>query len=430
MKKVSISLAGALLVLAACKKDSTSTTPQSTDFPTTTLTPAVSTIRVAGLPAPYATTVATNYPQVLMKRPAGATLQVPAGYVVNIFREGVKNGRGLAIAPNGDVFVAQGNSNQIMVLRANSTGAADSVGVWASEGLLDRPMGMAFQGNYLYVACSGAVYRYDYTSGQTKASGAPTKLVTIPEGGQHAYRTLLILNNKMYVPIGSSQNVVVEQDTRATVQEFNLDGSGGVTYASGTRSPLGIDVNPARPGEIWQAVNERDELGDGLVPDYATVLPRGSFFGYPWVYLAPTNRDPRITGPVPAQVANTRTPEVLFEPHSAAIGLAFYKGTMFPADARGDLFIAMHGSWNRSVGTGYKVVRIRMDKTTGAPATAGPDGRGASYEDFVTGWQLNPGQVGTPQVWGRPVGVITAADGSLLIADDGAGVVWRVSYRG
>lgn len=233
----------------------------------------------------------------------------------------------------------------------------------------------------------------------------------------------------MYVGVGSSLNVVVEQDPgRATIQEFNLDGSGQTTYAAGMRNPQGLDVNPARPGELWATVAERDDLGDELVPDYATAVPRGAFFGYPWVYLAPGNRDPRITGPLPAQVASTRTPEVLFQSHSAALGLTFYNGAMFPADVRGDLFIGMRGSWNRSAGTGYKIVRIKMDPS-GVPETLGPDGRGAGYEDFVTGWDLNAGQKATPQVWGRPVGLVTAADGALLIADEAGGIVWRVSYN-
>ncbi|GGF26435.1 PQQ-dependent sugar dehydrogenase [Hymenobacter cavernae] len=432
MKVTTLLLAGlSLLGLAACNQDDDGGTPPiSTNFPTETLTPNPTTIRVADLPAPYATMSVTNYPQVLNTRPANAKLRVPQGYAVNIFQDSLATGRWMAIAPNGDVFVAQMNLNQITVLRdSDRDGRADQKTVWASGGILNRPMGMAFQGNSFYVACSNALLRYDYTSGQTAAGNAPTKLADLPGGGQHPARSLLIYNNKFYVGIGSSQNASVEEDSRrATIQEFNLDGSGQTTYASGLRNPQGLDVNPARPGEIWSAVNERDELGDNLVPDYATAVPRNGFFGYPWVYLAPTNRDPRITGPLPTQVASTRTPEVLFEAHAAALGLTFYTGNMFPSDARGDIFVAMRGSWNRSEGSGYKVVRIRMN-AAGLPETASANGRGASYEDFVTGWHLNAGVKAAPQVWGRPVGVITAADGSLLIAEDGGGVIWRVSYK-
>ena len=433
MKTTAYLLTGALLLgMTACNNDDDDNAePQAADFPTETLTPTTTTIRLADLPAPGATPSSTNYPQVLMDRPADAKLRVPQGYAVNIFREDLPTGRWMAVAPNGDVFVAQMMQNQITVLRdADGDGRAETSTVWASAGVLDRPMGMAFDGNYFYVACSGALLRYDYTSGQTTATGTPTKLADLPGGAQHPARSLMIYNNKMYVGIGSSQNATVEQDARrTTIQEFNLDGSGQATYASGLRNPQGMDVNPARPGEIWTVSNERDLLGDDLVPDYVTAVPRGGFFGYPWVYLSPNNPDPRVPGPVPAVVASTRTPEVLLRAHSAALGLTFYKGTAFPADARGDLFVTMRGSWNRAEGSGYKVVRIRMN-AAGLPETAGADGRGAGYEDFVTGWHLNDGQRAAPQVWGRPVGITVANDGALLIAEDGAGVIWRVSYRG
>ena len=433
MNITTLLLAGlSLLGLASCNQDDDGGNPPiSTDFPTETLPPTPTTIRVADLPAPYASMSVTNYPQVLNPRPTSAKLRVPQGYAINIFQDSVEAGRWMAIAPNGDVFVAQMERNQITVLRdTDRDGYADQRSVWATGGELNRPMGMVFQGNAFYVAASNALLRYDYTSGQTKASGAPTKLADLPGGGQHPARSLLLYNNKLYVGIGSSQNATVEQDSRrATIQEFNLDGSGQTTYASGLRNPQGLDVNPARPGELWTAVNERDELGDDLVPDYATAVPREGFFGYPWVYLSPTNRDPRLTGALPTQVASTRTPEVLFRAHSVALGLTFYTGNAFPADAKGDMFVAFRGSWNRSEGTGYKVVRIRMN-AAGLPETAGADGRGASYEDFVTGWHLNAGEKATPQVWGRPVGIITAADGSLLIAEDGGGVIWRVRYKG
>ncbi|TGE27454.1 PQQ-dependent sugar dehydrogenase [Hymenobacter metallicola] len=421
----------AALSLVACDSDDAAEEPQNGDFPTETLTASPVTIRVSDLPAPFASQSVTNYPQLLQERPENARLKVPQGYAVNIFADDLPQGRWMAVAPNGDVFVAQMMLNQIMVLRdTNGDGRADERTVWATGGPLSRPMGMAFNGNYFYVATSGALLRYDYTSGQKQATGQPRQLAELPGGGQHPARSLLLYNNKLYVGIGSSENASVEQDPRrTTIQEFDLEGGNRVTYASGLRNPQGMDVNPARAGEIWAVVNERDALGDDLVPDYATAVPRGAFFGYPWAYLAPDKRDPRITAPAPPEVANTRTPEVLLRAHSAALGLAFYTGTAFPVDARGDLFLAMRGSWNRSVGSGYKVVRVRMN-SAGLPETAGPDGRGASFEDFVTGWQLNEGQAAPPQVWGRPVGIITGPDGSLLIAEDGNGIVWRVSYRG
>ncbi|MDO7876163.1 PQQ-dependent sugar dehydrogenase [Hymenobacter sp. ASUV-10] len=419
------------LGLTACDKDDDSTGLQGGQFPTETLTPSATTLRVADLPAPFATQSVTNYPQVLAERPATARLKVPQGYRVNVYQDNLPQGRWMAAAPNGDIFVAQMALNQITVLRdTNNDGRADQQTVWATGGVLNRPLGMAFNGNYFYVACSNAILRYDYNSGQTQAGGPPTQLAELPGGAQHPARSLLIHNNKLYVGIGSSENATVEQDPRrTTIQEFNLDGSSPATYASGLRNPQGLGINPARPDELWTVVNERDGLGDDLVPDYATAVPRDAFFGYPWAYLAPDKRDPRVTAPAPAQVAATRTPEVLLRAHCAALGLAFYTGTAFPEDARGDLFLAMRGSWNRSVGSGYKVVRVRMN-ASGLPETAGPDGRGAAYEDFVTGWQTNEGQPAPPQVWGRPVGLLSAPDGSLLIAEDGQGIVWRVSYGG
>ncbi|UPL50233.1 PQQ-dependent sugar dehydrogenase [Hymenobacter sublimis] len=432
MKNITKLLLLTALSLGACDNENNAEEePQNEDIQTETLTPSPTRIRLADVPAPFASQSVTNYPQVLAQRPDDARLRAPQGYSVNTFADDLPQGRWLAVAPNGDVFVAQMMLNQITVLRdTNGDGRADERSVWATGGVLNRPMGMAFNGNYFYVACSGAILRYDYSSGQRQAGGQPTQLVELPGGGQHPARSLLLYNNKLYVGIGSSQNAAVEQDPRrTTIQEYNLDGTGGTTYASGLRNPQGMAVNPARSGEIWSVVNERDGLGDDLVPDYATVVPRGAFFGYPWAYLSPEKRDPRVTDPAPPQVATTRTPEVLLRAHAAALGLTFYTGSVFPEDARGDLFLAMRGSWNRSVGSGYKVVRVRMN-AAGVPETAGPDGRGAAYEDFVTGWQLNEGQAAPPQVWGRPVGLITGPDGSLLIAEDGAGVVWRVSYRG
>ena len=271
-------LIGLVVGGAACNNDDDNAEePQQAEVQTETLTPAVTTLRVANLPAPFASQSVTNYPQLLQDRPADARLRAPQGYTVNTFADDLPQGRWLAVAPNGDVFVAQMMLNQIMVLRdTNGDGRADERSVWATGGVLNRPLGMAFNGNYFYVATSGAILRYDYSSGQKQAAGQPTQLAELPGGGQHPARTLLIHNNKMYVGIGSSENASVERDQRrTTIQEFNLDGSGQTTYASGLRNPQGMAVNPARTGEIWSVVNERDGLGDDLVPDYATAVPRG-----------------------------------------------------------------------------------------------------------------------------------------------------------
>ncbi len=287
-------------------------------------------------------------------------------------------------------------------------------------GMLDKPHGMVLNGNYFYVGATEAILRYDYTMGQTKATGEPVKLANLPGGGQHVTRNLIIKDNKLYVAIGSSVNVGIEGDpVRTTIQQYNLDGSGGVPYATGLRNPVGLDINPIT-NEIWTTVIERDGLGDELVPDYFTSVKQGGFYGYPYAYLAPGNLDPRIK--VSSPLTNTTlTPDVLFKSHETAIGALFYKGTTFPKDYRNDALIALHGSWNRSKGAGYKIVRVRMN-AQGAPK--------GGYEDFVTGWHINPGQNGTPQVFGRPISIVQGADGSLLISDDAAGVVWRLRYKG
>ncbi|GAA3976615.1 PQQ-dependent sugar dehydrogenase [Hymenobacter antarcticus] len=410
-----------LLSLAACNKNNDpEVDPATQDFPTEVLQPVTTTVRLVDLPAPFASTSATNFPQVLAARPANARLRVPQGYAVNIFAE-APNARWMTVAPNGDIFLAQPSLNQITVLRdANRDGRVDETFVWDAGGVLFLPHGMAFDGNFLYVGNTNSIIRYAYSSGQTRASGAATQLAVLPGGGNHVTRTLLIHNNKIYAAVGSAKNVGIEDDVeRASVQQYNLDGTGRVTYASGLRNPVGLALNP-QSNAIWTVVNERDGLGDELVPDYATALVPNAFYGYPYAYLAPGNRDPRITATSPL-TATTRTPDILFKSHSAPLGLAFYTGTAFPADARGDAYVAFHGSWNRSAGTGYKVVRLKMN------AQGQPEG---GYEDFITGWHLNADQPGTPQVFGRPVSIVTASDGSLLVSDAVAGIIWRVRYRG
>ena len=414
-------LATLLLGLAACNDDTDSPTPNDefADQPTDVIMAPNITTRVSDLPAPDTTASAVNFPQVLMERPAGARFQVPQGFALNLFGK-MPNARWLAMAPNGDVFVAQSGLNQISIMRdSDNNGSMDQTFVWATGGVLNTPYGMAFNGNFFYVAVSGAILRYDYTSGQTAASAAPTKLTDLVPGGQHPARVLLIKGNKMYAGIGSALNVGIEQPRRATIEEFNLDGSGRVTYASGIRNPQGLAVNPVT-NELWTTCIERDGLGDELVPDYFTNVQPGGFYGYPFAYLAPSKLDPRVRASSPL-TATTITPQVLFRAHETAIGAMFYQGTTFPADYRNDAYIAIRGSWNRSKGVGYKVVRVRMN------AQGMPEG---GYEDFITGWHLNPGVTGTPQVFGRPISIIEGANGTMLIADDAGGTIWRLRYKG
>ena len=413
-----------ILGMASCNsQDSSSPTPDVTTGDQTTDVITATTILVSAnnLPAPDTTASSVNYPQVLASRPANARFQVPQGFAINLFAPAIPNARWLAIAPNGDVFVAQTDMNQISILRdTNNDGVADQTFVWDVGGMLDKPHGLVFNGNFLYVGATEAILRYGYTSGQTKAGGSPTKLVGLPGGGQHVTRTILIKDNKLYAAIGSSVNVGVEGDPRrTTIQQFNLDGSGRVPYATGLRNPVGLDVNPIT-NELWTTVIERDGLGDELVPDYLTSVKQGGFYGYPYAYLSPQNLDPRVKVTSPL-TASTITPSVLFKGHETAIGVLFYRGTAFPEAYRHDAYVTLRGSWNRSKGVGYKVVRVRLN-AQGVPV--------GGYENFITGWHINPDQAGIPQVFGRPISIVQMPDGSILISDDAGGTIWRVRYKG
>ncbi len=411
-----------LLALAACNKtnDTPNPNPDLADQPTDVINAPNITVGISGLPAPDTTAGAVNWPQVLMERPAGARFQVPQGFAINLFGT-VPNPRSLAVAPNGDVFVAQGGMNQITVLRDNDKdGHVDETFVWDVGGMVFQPYGMAFKDNYFYVTSTDALLRYPYTSGQTKATGAPTKLAMLVAGGQHPSRALVIGDNKLYIGTGSSINAGREDSPRrATIEEYNLDGTGRVTYAAGIRNPQGLAISPVT-NQLWSTCIERDGLGDELVPDYLTAVRPGGFYGWPYAYFTPDRRDPRVSFTSPL-TASTLMPSVLFKAHETSIGVLFYRGTTFPAEYRNDAFVAMRGSWNRKVGVGYKVVRVRMN-AQGAPV--------GGYEDFVTGWHLNPGQNGVPQVFGRPISLVQGADGSMLIADDAGGTVWRLRYKG
>ena len=420
-------LLGAVILLPACKKDDAATTPEpGADWAMAALSSQNVTITVDGLPAADTAASVTNYPQVLTMRPSTARFQAPAGFAVNLFHENMPEVRTVCVAPNGDVFAAISTANKIVVLRdGDNNGYAETVATWDAGGMLNRPYGMAFYQNRLYVANSAALVRYDYSSGQTAASAAPTVLAMYPGGGQHPYRSLVLdtVNQRIYIGIGSTINVGFENDARyATIQRFNLDGSGGITYTSGIRNPQGLAIN-YRSGSpvLWSAVNERDGLGNQLVPDYVTELPTaGLFYGWPYVYLRADKRDPRIAATNPV-VAGTKTPEVLLEAHCAALGLMFYTGSQFPAEYRGDAFVTMRGSWNRADASGYKMVRLRMN--TAGHAVGG-------YEDFLKGWRLNEGSLGKPEVFGRPVSAVTARDGSILITDDAGGGIWRLRWKG
>ncbi|HBE82807.1 MAG TPA: L-sorbosone dehydrogenase, partial [Blastocatellia bacterium] len=365
-------------------------------------------------------TESARRPSRVIPQPADATLTVPKGFKVNVFAEGdFTYPRWMALAPNGDVFVADSRANRVVVLRdANKDGKADQRWVWSAK--LAQPFGMAFHGDWFYVANTDSVVRFRYKTGQTEAVGDPERIVELTAGGynQHWTRNVIFSpdGKKMFVSIGSATNVSVEDDPRrAAISVYDPDGKNHRIYAGGLRNPIGLAWNP-KTGELWTAVNERDGLGDDLVPDYATSVKEGGFYGWPYSYIG-QNEDPRRKGESPDHVKRSIVPDVLFTSHVAALGIEFYTGKMFPKEYRGDAFVAFHGSWNRAKLSGYTVVRIKFDDKGKLEANA--------YEDFVSGWLPNPD---SNEVWGRPVGLLVNSDGSLLITDDGGRKIWRVSY--
>jgi glucose/arabinose dehydrogenase len=367
-------------------------------------------IRIDQLPAPFATQSSGN-PPVVMRRPKDAALHVPPGFNVTLWATGFGNPRNMAYSPNGDIFVAETGDGNIAVLR----GGQPTQRVTFASGL-NEPFGLAFQGPWLYVGNVDEIVRFRYQNGQVAAAGKPEHVAELSPGG-HSTRNIIFNRDgtKLYVAVGSRSNVSDETSTpiRAAITEMNADGSGAHVFASGLRNPVGLAWNPAN-GTLWTSVNERDDLGDDLVPDYVTDVRAGAFYGWPFSYLG-RNVDPRRTGERRDLVAKAIAPAVLLQAHSAALGIAFYNGTMFPAKYRGGLFVAMHGSWNRSQRTGYKVVFVPFTNGTASN----------SYDDFLAGFSPDPN---ARSVWGRPVGLLVMRDGSLLVSDDGAGVIWRVSY--
>jgi glucose/arabinose dehydrogenase len=379
----------------------------------------------ASLPEPNPGESASLRPSVV-GRPAGVPLQAPEGFVVTLYAEGLQNPRWMAVAENGDVFLAEPRAGHVLLLRdADGDGLAEQRSVFV-EGL-DRPHGLALHAGYLYVGDVNAVWRLPYRPGDTAPAGELQQVT--PDGALdgsdgHWTRNIAIdaAGRQLYVAIGSASNLAEEAPPRASVQVFDLSADGGTatnqaTLASGLRNPVGIAIRPESE-ELWVVVNERDRMGDGLVPDYLTHLEPGGFYGWPYAYIG-AHPQPELGEKRPDLVAKAIVPDLLFRSHSAPIGLVFYDGDSFPAEMRGDAFVALRGSWNANNPVGYMVVRVPL-------ADGRPEG---FYETFLTGFRIDsPGDEGRAEVWGRPAGLAVAPDGSLLVADDTSGTVWRVSY--
>jgi glucose/arabinose dehydrogenase len=404
-------------------------------------------IVLADLPQPYSTESVSTKSRIV-PRPEGMLPQAPAGFKVGLFADGLNEPRVLRVAPNGDVFVVETQSGRVRIFRGISPdGKPKESSVFATG--FHEPYGMVFyplgkNPKWLYVANTDSVVRYAYKNGDLRATGKPEVVIAdLPSSlsrddkAWHAYDLAVAQGHKppdhghwtrdlafsldgkrLFIGVGSASNVDDPDDhpsetRRADILEYTPQGKFVKIYASGIRNPSGIAVNPTT-GQLWCSVNERDGLGNDLVPDYISHVTEGGFYGWPWYYLG-DHPDPRHKGKHPELKDKALVPDVLLQSHSASLQMTFYDGKQFPAEYRGDIFASQHGSWNRLVRSGYEVVRVPLKngKSNGV------------YEDFLTGFLTPEGDV-----WGRPVGVTTAPDGSLLVSDDGSGSIWRISYTG
>jgi glucose/arabinose dehydrogenase len=377
------------------------------------------------LPAPYATKSAENGPDVVA-RPKDAWPKTLPGFKAEEFATKLENPRLLRTAPNGDVFLAESSPGNIRIFRGiGSDGRAEQNEVFAKG--LNQPYGITFyppgpNPQWIYVGDTDAVVRFPYKVGDLKASGSPQHIAELPHAEGHWTRDIQFTpdGKKMFVSVGSASNVddpdtTPEEKNRADIWEMNPDGSGMRIYAYGIRNAGGGLAMNSKTGELWCSVNERDGLGDNLVPDYITHVQDGGFYGWPWWYMG-GHQDPRHKGKHPELKDKVITPDVPLQAHNASLQLTFYDGKQFPAEYQGDIFASEHGSWNRSVRAGYEVIRIPLHQSGHATG---------EYEDFLTGFVVDNGHV-----WGRPVGITVAKDGSLLVSDDGSNTIWRVVYTG
>jgi glucose/arabinose dehydrogenase len=382
-------------------------------------------ITVNDLPQPYATQSAENGPK-LVGRPDNVWPVAPAGYKVELYASDLDNPRTLRTAPNGDIFLTESDAGRVRVFRGlTSHGKPEQSAIFSSG--LKRPYGLAFyppgpDPQWLYVGNEREVVRFPYQNGDLKASGPAQHIADLPGPGGHWTRAVAFSQDgrRMFVAVGSGSNVddpdtSPREKNRADILVCDPTNCKLSVYAYGIRNAGGgIAIDP-QTGELWCSVNERDGLGDNLVPDYITHVQEGGFYGWPWWYMG-GHQDPRHQDKHPELKDKAIVPDVLLQPHNASLEFTFYEGQQFPAEYKGDIFASEHGSWNKAVRVGYEVIRVPLHQRGDASG---------EYEDFLTGFVLPDGNV-----WGRPVGITVASDGSLLVSDDGSSSIWRVSYSG
>ncbi|CAF1412341.1 unnamed protein product [Adineta steineri] len=389
-----------------------------------TFVPKPITITVSELPAPNANESVTKRAQVIPV-PADPKLYVPEGFTVKLYFANLTSPRYLIYTPSGDILVSESAANRISCLvDTDNDGNPDERITFAdATNGLNRPFGMVFINNFFYVGNQDAVRRYPWVTGSRKIEGTGEVIMTYGSAG-HWTRTVVMppSADKLFVSIGSASNVDVEDLPRASIQQVNFDGTNNKTFASGLRNSIGLAFHPVT-NELYVACQERDRIGDNLVPDFFTRVQENEFYGWPYAYLSSTLIDPRRrfengTSERPDLVSKTRTPDVLFQAHSAVLDMRFYTNTQFPDRYRNGAFAALHGSWNKNEGTGYKIVFIPFNKDTNRPL--------GSYEDFIYGFLTDPSG---PLTYGRPVGLLVLKDGSLLFSDDGNHRLYQVQYN-
>ncbi len=380
-------------------------------------------ITVADLPKPYATKGVSNSPSVV-PRPSDAWPKAPQGFKVELYQADLTGPREIRTAPNGDMVVAETDGGTIEIYRGiTKDGKPEQKSTFATG--LHNPFGLAFypvgkNPQWLYIGNTDSVVRFPYHNGDLKATGASQTIIPVLPRGGHSTRDVVFSpdSSKMFVAVGSGSNVD-DPDThpkefhRANILEYTPEGKFVSVYGAGIRNPVGLAINPLTK-QLWCSVNERDMLGDNLVPDYITSVKEGGFYGWPWYYMG-DHQDPRLEGKHPELANKVIVPDVLLQPHNASLEMTFYEGKQFPKAYLGDIFAGEHGSWNKADRAGYEVIRVPLVNGHASGV----------YEDFLTGFVTPDGQV-----WGRPVGVAVAPDGSLMVTDDGSKSIWRVSYTG